>query len=217
MPHLWSPAVSSVSFAENLGEGMFQVWAINASNCVDSVQVELVSPEVIQVALVDSSPSICGLASGYVEVEASGGLGGYEYHWEVQTGGRLDGIDAGVYEVEVSDSLGCRVFESFEISCAMELPILVNQLITPNADGFNDRLIIEDLHLYPGHTLQVFNRWGGIVYEAALYQNDWEGTWEAGQGGGQPLPSATYYFLFDTGVEWVLPFRGFVELQNEGQ
>ena len=213
----WSPAVSFGEVAQDLAEGNYQVWAINASNCVASVEVELVSPVVLQVALVDSSPSICGVASGYLEVEASGGLGGYVYDWGGQTGERLGEVDAGVYEVVVTDSAGCTVFSSFEIECAMELPILVNQLITPNEDGFNDRLVIEDLHLYPGHTLQVFNRWGGLVYEAAPYLNDWEGTWDAGEGAGQPLPSATYYFLFETGVDWVLPFRGYVELQNEGR
>ena len=78
------------------------------------------------------------------------------------------------------------------------------------------RLFLEDLYLYPQHRIRVFNRWGTLVYEASPYQNDWQGTWEA-NGSGEPLPSATYYFLIETQRTNPEVFRGFIEIQNEAR
>lgn len=45
-------------------------------------------------------------------------------------------------------------------------------VITPNGDDKNESFIIEGLHRGYWH-LQVFNRWGGIVFDDKDYQNDW--------------------------------------------
>ncbi len=43
---------------------------------------------------------------------------------------------------------------------------------------------------YPDNELIIFNRWGDVVYRAAPYQNDWDGT-----ANGQVLPEGTYYWV----------------------
>ena len=35
---------------------------------------------------------------------------------------------------------------------------------------------IEGVEDYPDSRLQVFNRWGSLIYEKKGYQNDWDGT-----------------------------------------
>ena len=37
----------------------------------------------------------------------------------------------------------------------------------------------------------IYNQWGDVVYRAAPYKNDWNGTFN-----NNPLPDGTYYFLF---------------------
>lgn len=68
--------------------------------------------------------------------------------------------------------------------------------ITPNGDGYNDMfeipMIDDDPAIASENSLVVINRWGSVVYEAAPYQNDWEGTNQA----GEDLPQATYYYMF---------------------
>ncbi len=64
-------------------------------------------------------------------------------------------------------------------------------VITPNGDGLNDALILEDILNYPKNELIVLNRWGGTVFEAKPYLNDWRGISQS----GKPLPEATYYYL----------------------
>jgi len=73
--------------------------------------------------------------------------------------------------------------------------VVVPNGITPNGDGMNDQLIFDQLLLNPdefeNNSLVIFNRWGDIVFEAAPYNNDWEGT----NSDGSPLPDGTYYYI----------------------
>ena len=66
-------------------------------------------------------------------------------------------------------------------------------IITPNGDGFNDRLAIFCLEsgAYPENELIIFNEWGGEVFRASPYMNDWGGTHN-----GNDLPAGTYYYVF---------------------
>ncbi|HEX8351096.1 MAG TPA: gliding motility-associated C-terminal domain-containing protein, partial [Hymenobacter sp.] len=56
-------------------------------------------------------------------------------------------------------------------------------IITPNGDGLNDVFIASKAC---PRRLQIFSRWGNQVYEAATYQNNWD-------GGKQP--AGVYYYL----------------------
>ena len=60
-------------------------------------------------------------------------------------------------------------------------------VITPNRDGYNDVLVIDNILLYPGNTFTVFNRWGREVYKTTNYQNNW--------GGDENTAAGNYYFL----------------------
>ncbi len=60
-------------------------------------------------------------------------------------------------------------------------------VITPNRDGYNDVLVIDNILLYPGNTFTVFNRWGREVYKTTNYQNNW--------GGDENTATGNYYFL----------------------
>lgn len=68
-------------------------------------------------------------------------------------------------------------------------------VITPNGDGLNERLIFDQLDWspqdYPGNSIVIFNRWGQVVFEAKPYRNNWEGK----NGNGTPLPEGAYYYL----------------------
>ncbi len=213
----WVPPVSIEAVAENLGPGTYDVVVINASNCEEAATFVLDPIDPIVVSLIDMGPALCGMSNGYLEVEATGGSGGFAYVWPDATGAYWWGAPAGTHVLEVTDASNCVVDTAFSVACEDEIPVGVNQLLTPNGDGKNDRWVLEDLYLYPDHRVRVYNRWGGLVYEASPYNNDWFGTWESGNGAGQPLPSATYYYLFDSGLPSVSPSRGFIEIQNEAR
>ncbi|MEM7035980.1 MAG: gliding motility-associated C-terminal domain-containing protein, partial [Bacteroidota bacterium] len=66
---------------------------------------------------------------------------------------------------------------------------------SPNDDGKNDLLVINGIERFSTRTLQVFNRWGNLVYESAQYQNDWDGRNQS----SEPLSDDTYYMVLDLG------------------
>jgi gliding motility-associated-like protein len=64
---------------------------------------------------------------------------------------------------------------------------------SPNGDGVNDVLVFSGLEFHPENRLEVFNRWGSVVYRAEGYRNDWAGT----NAQGEPLVEDTYYYVLE--------------------
>ena len=66
----------------------------------------------------------------------------------------------------------------------------LRSLFTPNNDGMNDYWYIPDIEQYGTIHVQIYNRYGKMVYESSAYKNDWDGTFN-----GKPLPEASYYYI----------------------
>lgn len=87
-------------------------------------------------------------------------------------------------------------------------PFPAKRGFSPNGDGKNDLFVIQHLELYPGTGLQVFSRWGNLVYENEDYLNDWDGTNKA----GDELSDDTYYYVLTlpTGED----YKGYIILKR---
>ena len=99
--------------------------------------------------------------------------------------------ESGYYAVEVEDG-GCSNTQGFDVLVKENSNILKPMtLITPNADGYNDKWIIKPVIL-PGEKIEVliYNRYGDEVYSHSNYDNDWQGTYK-----GEKLPEGTYYYI----------------------
>ncbi len=73
--------------------------------------------------------------------------------------------------------------------------LIIPTIFTPNNDGFNDKWVI----VRPAGVrikVQVYNRWGQMVYRSDDYRNDWDGR-GTGSFLGQNLPHGSYFFLVD--------------------
>ena len=74
--------------------------------------------------------------------------------------------------------------------------------ITPNGDGYNDQLVIDNLEKYYHRSIQIYNRWGNLVYKAAEYNNEWYGQLsEKGAVTSEDMivPDGVYFFVLDYG------------------
>ncbi|MCK7460618.1 MAG: gliding motility-associated C-terminal domain-containing protein [Sphingobacterium sp.] len=67
---------------------------------------------------------------------------------------------------------------------------------SPNGDGVNDFFVVKGADSY-NVTLQIFNRWGNLVYESKGYQNDWDGLANMGLLISTKLPDGTYYYIIN--------------------
>lgn len=75
--------------------------------------------------------------------------------------------------------------------------VFVPEGFSPNNDGINDRFVIQRVPAGLTIQLEIYNRWGHVVYRNSDYKNDWDGTANQGIGAGgsnQNLPDGTYYY-----------------------
>jgi gliding motility-associated-like protein len=96
------------------------------------------------------------------------------------------------YQLDVVSTDGCR--NSGDIFIKVVKDFIVPNTFTPNGDGINDKWLIENLSLYPNHRVQVFNRYGQVLYDSKNYLTPWDGSFK-----GSPLPAGTYYYIIDLG------------------
>jgi gliding motility-associated-like protein len=90
-----------------------------------------------------------------------------------------------------------------------EVVITLHELIipngfSPNGDGTNDNFEIPGLTQYGNVKLDVFNRWGNLVFHTDDYKNDWGGK----NNSGEILTDDTYFYTLEiTGRK---TYKGFV-------
>ncbi|MEZ5071371.1 MAG: gliding motility-associated C-terminal domain-containing protein [Bacteroidales bacterium] len=77
--------------------------------------------------------------------------------------------------------------------CLDDITAPVPQIITPNNDGANDVWIVSDIDYFTQNSVEIYNRWGHLVFRAEPYENNWDGT----NTRGEPLPEGTYYFIIN--------------------
>src|SRR5690606_470118 len=76
--------------------------------------------------------------------------------------------------------------------------LFISEGFTPNNDGNNDFFWVETL--IPGNiALEVFNRWGTLVYSNSNYTNNWFGISNVGSDNGNTVPEGTYYYQITFG------------------
>lgn len=87
-------------------------------------------------------------------------------------------------------------------------------MITPEGDGKNDLFYINTINYFPNNKLQIFNRWGSIVYEKNKYDNTFDGKANVSNTNGNGmLPSGTYFVIFDFGDDKTPIYKGYLELK----
>jgi len=101
-------------------------------------------------------------------------------------------------------------------SCDFGSLVFVPESFSPNGDLINDFFEIQGIEGFPNNVIQVYNRWGNIIYEAQGYDNEsvrWDGSSVDGLLGDQ-APAGTYYYVLDLDFEGAEVIRGFVYLNR---
>lgn len=101
----------------NLTSGSYVVDVTDASGCVTKDTVVVKDPAVLVTNNVVVAPTACKLADASAEAQMSGGLAPYNFLWsDGQTSGKAVGLTEGVYDVTITDSLGCVVISKMRVS-----------------------------------------------------------------------------------------------------
>ncbi|MGN7724180.1 Calx-beta domain-containing protein, partial [Chitinophaga sp. 22620] len=79
-----------------------------------------------------------------------------------------------------------------------DFEIRVQKGLSPNGDGKNDVLIIENIEKYSRNEIVIVNRWGGTIYSTSNYHNqsnNFNGQSNKGSGAGKLLPDGSYFYV----------------------
>lgn len=99
------------------------------------------------------------------------------------------------FSVTVTDINGCDYVDSVVVTVIQDPLSNFKEvtIITPNGDGDNDALEFIGLESFPDNSLKIYNRWGGLIFEAYRYQSF--GPLFDGTKNGERLPADTYYYV----------------------
>jgi gliding motility-associated-like protein len=128
-----------------------------------------------------------------------------------------DGI-VGCYYVTAVDGNGNESELSNQV-CVVNCPIYdLPNVFTPNGDGRNDLFVPRGLCFVERVDLQIFNRWGQLVFQTEDPAINWDGN----NLNGENLPAGTYFYkglIFERRLSGTVisdtPVSGYIELVRE--
>jgi gliding motility-associated-like protein len=95
------------------------------------------------------------------------------------------------YVLLVTDTSGCTSRDTVKITIIGN--VIPNDGISPNGDGINDIWIIPGIEAFSNSLVQIYNRWGELLFSTDDYKsNKWDGTFK-----GKALPVGTYYYVIN--------------------
>jgi gliding motility-associated-like protein len=89
---------------------------------------------------------------------------------------------------------------------------IIYPTISPNGDNHNDTWVIDGIDLFPNNKVEIFNRWGSLVYETTAYNNN-DRVWSGQNKNGGELPDGTYFYSIDLGNA-SKPLKGYLILRR---
>ncbi len=102
----------------------------------------------------------------------------------------VKGVDDITYTLTVTGRGGCISTDQVFIK-VLKGPEIPN-IFSPNGDGIHDKWEIKYLDTYPGGTVEIFNRYGQLIFRSVGYGQPWDGTIN-----GKQVPIGTYYYIVD--------------------
>lgn len=200
MPYSYSwndPLSQTSAIATGLSAGSYSVSVTDSSGCFTSSSWPI---SIIEGPIIDSiiivNESCPGMDDGTLLVVVNGGTTPYTYTWDgpvTSTIANPTTLPSGEYSLLITDSLGCIAFDSAAIlvlkpSCSDSL--IIPNSFTPNNDGKNDSWSFGGIDNYPEIIVEIYNRWGSLLFTSKGYNEPWDGTYE-----GEPVAIATYYYI----------------------
>lgn len=119
-----------------------------------------------------------------------------QYAWSATGEGSIDGPNdtrsvvasgQGSYTVTVTTGGDCSHSETVSVD---NTGCTIQKGISPNGDGWNDFFDLEGQNVT---RLEIFNRYGTVVYKKSNYSTQWHGQ----SDGGDELPDGTYYYVIE--------------------
>ncbi|MBN1131884.1 MAG: gliding motility-associated C-terminal domain-containing protein, partial [Bacteroidales bacterium] len=192
--YLWNSGHTS-NVADHLPAGEWKVTVMDRNRCDTTAEATLYYPEPLSISF-DTEPAYCpDTEDGWISVMTSGGVEPHTIVWNqvLENDARQSSVPAGTYVATLTDFNGCILVDTVIVDSEYASCLIIPNAFTPNGDGINDTWIIENLYLYEGVTLRIFDRWGTLVFISDNAENEhWNGTIQ-----NRPLPIDSYHYILE--------------------
>ncbi|WP_411766767.1 gliding motility-associated C-terminal domain-containing protein [Winogradskyella sp. A3E31] len=151
---------------------------------------------------INDNPTIADLTSNIAENSSPD----YDVIWyDASTGGNA--ISSGstlsngdtYYAVLLDLNTGCESSVRLQVTPDLTAcgTLVIPDGFSPNGDGTNDTFDVDNLEvLYPNFQMEIYNRYGNMVYKGDANSPRFDGTSNQG-GGNSELPVGVYYYIFN--------------------
>ncbi|HUX97097.1 MAG TPA: gliding motility-associated C-terminal domain-containing protein, partial [Bacteroidales bacterium] len=176
-----------------LGSGSHIITVRDANLCTADIAVSITEPTAIAISSIVVDASCPDTPDGSISLDLSGGTPPYNVIWsDGVTSVNRTNVTDGTYSVIVTDANGCAASVDSEVGVVgSETCLVVQEIITPNNDGFNDTWKIRNIELFPDAEVLVYNRWGRLVFKTKnISANEWDGT-----SNGKQMPNDSYHYI----------------------
>ncbi len=213
--YLWLPSGDSTlsSFATQSGD--YSLFTTSLFGCKDSAFISLLADANNLIAPFIADSSLCPGDSILYRVVNPNPI-----HWSLtpnysnafyigntyQTSGILNPITYYIYlDSGVCKSQIDHVNVLVKSDCN---DLFIPTIFSPNNDGVND--FFPGLLNYKELKIEIFNRWGKLIYNLANKNNGWNGT----NNNGDPAPVGSYYYVIRIAFydETIINEKGFITL-----
>lgn len=172
--------------------GQYEVTVRDAEGCENRNRTLLADPDPLQLIISAEDVSCADQQDGRIALSnVKGGVSPYQILWSNgETGEFIQELAEGTYSVTVRDAVGCESTEDRTIGKRDIDCLFIPNTFSPNGDDTNDTWNIRNIHLYPQVGVQVFNKWGNLVFQSTGYEDAWDGNYK-----GKALEPSTYYYV----------------------
>ncbi|GEM_PF-1331429 len=183
---------NAFSFGNQFITGFYTIQAVNVNTLCENNMNDTVSVALIPLPDPDLADSMFLCDVPEIILDASLGSDTLAYLWQDGSTGKVFTVtEPGIYWVRVG--LGdCIATDTIEIYNCSKL--IIPNVFTPNFDEFNDRFkpaVVGDIIKYK---INIFDRWGKLVFTSDELEEGWDGTLF---NKGSACSQGTYYFIIN--------------------
>jgi gliding motility-associated-like protein len=136
----------------------------------------------------------------------------YQVSWgNGQEGLQLNNLPVGIYNVTITGQ-NCEITTPVEVlnQTIPDCKLVFYSGFTPNGDNDNNNWVIDNIGLkeFENNTVEIFNRWGNIVWQGDNYNNN-SVAWKGDDRKGETLPEGTYFYIIEISNS---VYKGYIEL-----
>jgi gliding motility-associated-like protein len=191
--YMWSDSSTNQNLT-NVYSGWYNVEVTDDHLCLTTATFFIDQPEEIIIKGTITEPTCRDNEDGTISIYVTGGIPGYDYIWSNnEITETIYDLAPGTYTIEVYDQHNCLKTDTFTVNPSIIDCINPPTAFTPDNDGINDTWVLDNINNYPNAIVQVYNKWGNLLYETTNGSyTPWDGYYE-----GRRLPSATYYYIIN--------------------